>query len=116
MHELGCPTDSASYVIRTTHAGPVLHLGGELDSANEASLVQAIHSLGRLVDDRVLIDLTEVTMLGSSAVHGLITAAEALRANAQDIEVVAASPLAARVIEICGLGDYFHLAPTAASV
>jgi anti-anti-sigma factor len=90
----------------------MLLLHGELDMATEAQLRDvamqqlAAHDLAKLQ-----LDLADVTFLDSTGVSALVDLHKEATDRGVDLEIVAASHRAARVLTIVGLAEHFGLPP-----
>jgi anti-sigma B factor antagonist len=85
----------------------VVAAGGELDLYTSErlrdKLAEALESGGR----RILVDLTGVSFMDSTALGVLVGAATALRSSGGQMVLVADDPRVTRVIEITGLDQVF---------
>jgi anti-sigma B factor antagonist len=87
----------------------VVAAGGELDLYTserlQEKLADALEQGGR----RILVDLTGVSFMDSSALGVLVNAAKALRCSGGRLVLVADDPRVTRVFEITGLGQVFRI-------
>ncbi|HET6850206.1 MAG TPA: STAS domain-containing protein [Gaiellales bacterium] len=81
----------------------VLVVTGGVDMATVAVFEQALAEAMSRTGGDVGLDLSAVTFLGSEGVRALIAAQAAPSASGRSIRIVAASPIARRVLEITGL-------------
>lgn len=87
-----------------------LLLHGELDMATESQLrdvamaQMAAHDLTKLA-----MDLADITFLDSSGVSALVDLRKHATDRGVDLEIVAISHRAARILTIIGLADYFGI-------
>jgi anti-sigma B factor antagonist len=87
----------------------VVAAGGELDLYTAERLREKLADALELGGRRVLVDLTGVSFLDSTALGVLVGAAEALRSSGGQMVLVADDPRVTRVIEITGLGRVFRI-------
>jgi anti-sigma B factor antagonist len=88
---------------------PVLRLEGELDlSVAEELEQQLLHALRR-ADERLCVDLSEVTYIDSSSVRALLRAAAFAHDRGKRVQVTSASGISRRVIELAGVEDVLGL-------
>lgn len=102
-------TGSSRLTITTTGEAPrhlVLH--GDIDSFTAPDLDAALQGLGTTGD--VTVGLAGVAFIDSSGLRALITAHTALAGQGHRLILVEPSRAAARLFEISGLTDQFHLA------
>jgi anti-sigma B factor antagonist len=87
----------------------VVAAGGELDLYTserlQEKLADALEQGGR----RILVDLTGVSFMDSTALGVLVNAAKALRSSSGRLVLVADDPRVTRVFEITGLGGVFRI-------
>ncbi|MEV4703492.1 STAS domain-containing protein [Actinoplanes sp. NPDC049316] len=110
----GHPTDMAHFEARTT-AGDgrvVVALTGECDLEGRDELTAVL--LGA-VDEApvVVVDLTGVTFIDSSGIHGLVTAHRAALEAGRRLHVVNAMGTVATVLEITGIASLLGEEPAA---
>jgi anti-anti-sigma factor len=83
----------------------VLRLAGELDLYNTADVAAAIEELAADSPSRVIIDLSDVDFVDSTALGTLV---EARRQIGQDgLVLVSPGPDVARALEVSGLDQHF---------
>jgi len=83
----------------------VLWVRGEHDIATKVTLTVAIARAAQRGDVPLLIDLSAVTFMDASTVGAIIGSRNRLRRRGQSLELRAPSPLALRVLHLCGLTD-----------
>ncbi len=88
---------------------PVLHLEGELDLAVAEELEQQLLHALRGADERLCIDLSEVTYIDSSSVRALLRAAAIAHDRGKRVQVTSASGISRRVLELAGVEDLLGL-------
>jgi anti-sigma B factor antagonist len=98
--------------ITSAELGPdtcVISLGGELDLASSDRLMEEIDRV--LAGDyrRLIVDLSAVTFLDSTALGVLTSAATRVRARGGEIVLVSDDPKVVRVFQITGLDRVFRL-------
>jgi anti-anti-sigma factor len=81
----------------------VLRLHGEIDVANSAALVDAVHAATGEGDTGVVLDLTEVTFVDSSGLRAIVRSLEALGRSGIGLTVRNAAPHVRRLFELSGL-------------
>jgi anti-anti-sigma factor len=84
----------------------VLAVAGELDSANAASLAEAVGALLANSPDRLVFDLDGLRFMDSAGIAVLINASRAVAT----VELRNPSPIVRRVIEMTGLTSVFEVA------
>ena len=90
----------------------ILVLHGELDLATKSRLHEvAMAQLGVPGLATLGVDLTDITFLDSSGISVLVELRNQAQERAIDMEIVAVSPCAARVLTIVGLADSFGIPP-----
>ena len=82
----------------------VLRLAGELDLYNTADVATALEELPADGTTRVIIDLSDVVFVDSTALGTLV---EARRLLGQNLVLVAPGPDVARALEVSGLDQHF---------
>lgn len=80
---------------------PTVIVRGELDLGTAPQLREGLTGLSGTT--RVDVDLAEVTFIDSTALGVLLSALKHYRSVGSDLQVVAASPVVAKVLEISGL-------------
>jgi anti-anti-sigma factor len=91
--------DGFSVRIEDEGLGPVLWVGGELDIATAATLRSHLEGLG---DEKVLLDLSEVTFMDSSGISVLIW-----KHHNGGVTLRGVQPAQMEVLEITGLIEVF---------
>jgi anti-anti-sigma factor len=91
----------------------VLHLEGELDLAVADELEQRLLRAVQRADDRLDVDLSDVTYIDSTSVRALLRAAEAAKDGGKRVQITSASVISRRVLELTGVGEVLGLAPPA---
>lgn len=110
------PSESVSATVSRRGAGPedrdrdctIVWLRGEHDIATKAPVVVAIARAAQRDDADVLVDLSEVVFMDASTIGALVGSRNWLRARSQSLLLVAPSPRARRILDLCGLA---HLVP-----
>ena len=90
----------------------VVAAGGELDLHTAERLREQLADALELGGRRILVDLTGVCFMDSTALGVLVDAAKVLRSSGGQMVLVADDPRVTRVIEITGLGGVFRIAST----
>lgn len=83
--------------------GVLVRVTGGVDMATVAAFEHGLAEAFASSSGDVRLDLSEVTFFGSEGVRALIAAQGAPAAAGRSVQVVAASPIARRVLEITGL-------------
>lgn len=98
--------------IQTQAERVLLLLHGELDMATETQLRDvATQQLNAHEPAKLQLDLADVTFLDSTGVSALVDLRKEATDRGVDIEIVAASRRATRVLTIVGLAEHFGLRP-----
>ena len=84
----------------------VVTVRGELDMATEADARRALAEAERRPGGPVLIDLSEVTFMGSNGLRALLESVESLEAQRRVAELIASKPVE-QVISLAGLAHRF---------
>lgn len=87
-------------------------VGGELDLFTAPRLREGVDEAVRSGRATVLVDLSGVTFIDSTALGVLVHKARSLRGRARSLAVVANDPRTLRVFEITGLARLFAIHPT----
>lgn len=84
---------------------------GEHDIRTKASLTAAIARAAQCDDVPVLVDLSAVTFMDASTIGAIVGARDWLRSREQSLELRSPSPIALRVLELCGLTHLVYRKP-----
>lgn len=87
----------------------VLHVAGEIDLASEDDFAEALDDALDRESAVLLVDLSEVTFLGSSALHVLLEANERARGRKRTLRVAHGGSFAARVLTVAGLDQVLEV-------
>jgi anti-sigma B factor antagonist len=87
----------------------VVAAGGELDLFTSERLREKLGNVLELGGRRILVDLTGVSFMDSTALGVLVGAAKALKSSGGQMVLVADDPRVTRVIEITGLARVFRI-------
>ena len=87
----------------------VVAAGGELDLHTAELLRNKLADVLELGGRRILVDLTGVSFMDSTAMSVLVSAAKALRSSSGQLVIVADDPRVTRVIEITGLARFLRI-------
>ena len=87
----------------------VVAAGGELDMYTSELLREQLADVIERGGQRLLVDLTGVAFMDSTALGVLVNAAQALRSSGGQLVVVADDPRVTRVFEITGLERVFRI-------
>lgn len=98
---------------RTTAAGPVLELTGELDHESCSQLRGVLPGLALQPAQQLVIDLTGITLCDSSGISALIAARNHALAAGAAIALAAVPGRISRVLTLVGLSHVFPTYPTA---
>jgi anti-anti-sigma factor len=106
--------DGLVFRMRTVPLGAgvqVLSAEGELDLHTTGQLDDA---LGSTDHPRVILDLTEVPFVDSTALGTIVASTKKMRAQQRDLILVAGNPVVARTLSITGLERVLSVHPTLA--
>jgi anti-sigma B factor antagonist len=95
-----------SYILGHRAATPgwyVITVGGECDMNAAPGLSVAVEAAFQHGVETMVVDLTEVTFIDSTAIGILLAARERLRRSGGTFEVVCSMPAVVRVLEIVGV-------------
>ena len=101
-------TPESDFTIAKTVRGSaqVITLSGELDIATSPQLRAALME-GDEADHLVIVDLTMVSFIDSTALSALILGYKQRRNRGSDLRLVGVQPQVARVFEVTGLTEVF---------
>lgn len=108
----GDDTSSAAYNIQSSDrdGARVLQVSGEIDIIGAPALRAAL--MPALDDTRlVVLDLSEVSFLGSSGLAVLVEAREQAQRSERELRLVCATRIVLRALEATGLRELFVVAP-----
>ena len=100
------PDESFDAKIQEQDGRIVVTLRGELDMASEADARLALDEAERRSGGPVLIDLSEVTFMGSNGLRALLESVESLEAQGRAAELIASKSVE-QVISLAGLEHRF---------
>ncbi|GGU96964.1 anti-anti-sigma factor [Streptomyces cavourensis] len=98
---------------RTTAAGPVMELAGELDHHTAPRVRDALAGLALRPGQQLVVDLKGITFCDSSGLTVLIAARNHALAADATIALAAVPERLSRILGITGLDDVFPSHPTA---
>ncbi|MGW0835753.1 STAS domain-containing protein [Streptomyces prunicolor] len=98
---------------RTTPAGPVVELTGELDYDSSAQVRELLPELALQDGSQLVVDLTGVTFCDSSGITALLAARNHALAARAGISLAAVPDHISRIFGIVGLDQVFTTHPTA---
>jgi len=87
--------------------GPRVAVRGELDMATSPELTSALESLEKTEVQRVVVDLSKVTFIDSSAISALVRAKAALEARGAMLVIAPASRQVEMALRLCELDREF---------
>jgi len=102
-----------SVTTRTTEAGAVVTVEGELDVATAPRLRAGIDTLVLRSGQRLVVDLAGVTFCDSSGISTLIAARNVAEAAGAGIALAAVPGRLRRTFGLIGLADFFPTYPSA---
>ncbi len=110
------PTELEGLVclVRTIPLGAGLQVvaaRGELDLHTTAQLEEALRSTDSV---HVILDLTDVPFVDSTALGAIVASTKSMRADERQLIVIAGNPTVSRVISITGLGRVLTVRPSLA--
>src|SRR4051794_14495139 len=88
----------------------ILAASGELDMASVGALRTALDELLSTGWTSIVLDLRELTFIGSTGLSLLLEAERAARSADAAFAIVDGSPAVARLLEVVGLSDHFRRA------
>ncbi|MGW6271772.1 STAS domain-containing protein [Streptomyces sp. NPDC055060] len=97
---------------RTTVAGPVVELVGELDYVTCARFRGALPALSLEPGQQLVVDLAGIALCDSSGISALIAARNHTRAADATIALTAVPAALARTLSLVGLSQIFPTYPT----
>ena len=100
------PDESFDAQVQEQEGRIVVTLRGELDMASEADARLALDEAERRSGGPVLIDLSEVTFMGSNGLRALLESVESIEAQGRAAELIASKSVA-QVISLAGLEHRF---------
>jgi anti-anti-sigma factor len=103
-----------TFELKSSHAADILivEIAGEIDMATSPEMAEAVEAASDSCR-RVVVDLTEVTFLDSSALNALVVCRRSLGARDIDMRVVTPSDnVVRRVFEIAQLTDELGVVET----
>jgi anti-sigma B factor antagonist len=92
---------------------PVLVVQGEVDVATAPELRERLVALHERGDKIIVVDMSKVTFVDSSALGVLVSAVKRFRAEDGDLRLVVTEPHISKVFEITALTDVFAIYETA---
>ncbi|MEV6750897.1 STAS domain-containing protein [Streptomyces sp. NPDC051214] len=98
---------------RTTAAGPVVELTGELDHESCSQLRAVLPGLSLQPGQQLVIDLAGITLCDSSGISALIAARNHALAVGAAIALAAVPGRISRILALVGLSQIFPTYPTA---
>jgi anti-anti-sigma factor len=87
----------------------VLHIAGEIDLASEEDFAEALDCALDCQSAVLLVNLSDVTFLGSAALHVLLEANEKARRRKCTLRVAHGGSFAARVLTVAGLDQVLEV-------
>lgn len=98
---------------RTTPAGPVVELTGELDFDSSSQVRDLLPALALQDGQQLVVDLTGVTFCDSSGITALLAARNHALAARAGIALAAVPDRVSRIFQMVGLDQVFPIHPTA---
>jgi anti-sigma B factor antagonist len=98
---------------RTTPAGPVVELTGELDYDSSAQVRELLPALALEDGQQLVVDLAGVTFCDSSGITALLAARNHALAARAGIALAAVPERISRIFQMVGLAQVFPAHPTA---
>ncbi|MBE8522699.1 STAS domain-containing protein [Amycolatopsis sp. H6(2020)] len=102
-----------SVATRTTGAGAVVTVEGELDVATAPRLRAGVAALVLRPGQRLVVDLAGVTFCDSSGISALIAARNVAEAAGAGVALAAVPARLSRTFGLIGLADFFPAYPSA---
>ncbi|MET0728162.1 MAG: STAS domain-containing protein [Acidimicrobiales bacterium] len=97
------PQDGLDIVVEDTEQGHVIRVGGELDLASAPELSKVLSEPVGSSTQPVLLDLSGVTFIDSSALRALVVAGRELADSGRKLLIGPRSDTVARVLEVTQL-------------
>ena len=91
---------------------PILTVRGEVDVATSPELRERLFALIETGHKMLIVDLTDVSFVDSTALGVLVSGLKQLRDRDGDLRLVVTQPHIAKVFEITGLTNVFAIYPT----
>lgn len=92
--------------VEDTDAGRVVHVGGELDLASAPQLSAALSEEARSSSSPVILDMSGVTFIDSSALRALVLAGRELGEAGRKLQIGPRSEMVARVLSMTSLDQH----------
>lgn len=92
--------------IERSNADTTVFASGEVDYGSASRLRSVLVDLAHQHDTDVVVDLSAVTFIDSTALSVLVQAKQRFESAGQRMWVIGAQPRVARVLELSGLTDY----------
>ncbi len=92
---------------------PVLAVRGEVDVATAPQLRERLNAFAEPGNVTIVVDLTDVSFVDSTALGVLVSGAKRLRKGGGDLKLVVTEPHIAKVLSITGLNEVFEVFATA---
>lgn len=108
--------DDLDLKVEDTEAGQVIHVRGELDLASAPQLSAALSEAASQGTVPVILDLSAVTFIDSSALRALVLAGRELSENGRQLQIGPRSEMVTRVLTMTSLDqhtDAFQVLPDA---
>lgn len=105
--------DLFSWDVAEDAAAVVVRVAGEIDLASEEDFATALGTALAGQAPLILVDLSEVTFLGSAALHVLLEANRDAEKQRRALRVAHGGSFAARVLEVTGLDQVLAVFRTA---
>src|ERR671917_1899704 len=80
----------------------VLTVSGEIDLTNVNVFIERLFELSADGDQKIVLDLTDVTFVDSTVINALFAAAPRIRANGGDMAIVLVESVIARALDVTG--------------
>ena len=93
---------------RTVGSAGVIAVSGDIDSHNVDQFRAAADAALKAASSLLVIDLTAVETLDSTALGALLDVRRAAALRDLDVSLVYDDPVVERIIEVAGLDDAFH--------
>ncbi len=103
-------TETDFNIVQVDSGGePIVAIYGDLDVVSSATLHAALTKIIEQNPKTLLVDLANVTFIDSTALGTLLVAHRHLHDQGGELRLVAVPAPVARVFEIAGLSDRFHI-------
>ncbi|OBH54441.1 anti-anti-sigma factor [Mycobacterium mantenii] len=114
VYELGDPNSTLRATADRSGPSVVIYAGGEVDACNEDTWRHLVSeaSSGVTAPGFFVVDVTGLDFMGCCAFAVLAEEAKSCRERGIELRLVSCEPIAARVVDACGLSAVLPIYPT----